>query len=174
MLIAIGGLSGSGKSTLSRQLAPDIPGLVGAVTIRSDVSRKRLFGVAPEAPLPETAYTPDISQRVYRRLMRDAARTLRSGNSVILDATFIEGEKTASLETLAHRLGASFEGLWLSLDLATLQKRIINRGADASDATPAVAAAQWDNVRENPAWTKLDASLPPTNLAAEARRAIRL
>lgn len=174
MLIAIGGLSGSGKSTLARRLAPAIPGLCGAMTIRSDVCRKRLFGVGPEEPLPDTAYTPDISQRVFTLLMRDAARALRSGTSVILDATFIEGEKTANLEVLARRAGATFAGLWLSLDLPTLQERIGKRGADASDATPAVAAAQWQSVRENPAWVKLDASRTPAEVEAQARAAIGL
>jgi len=51
-LIAIGGLSGSGKSTLAAALAPAI----GARVLRSDVIRKRLFGVAPETPLPASAY----------------------------------------------------------------------------------------------------------------------
>ena len=43
-LVAIGGLSGSGKSTLAAALAPGI----GARVLRSDVIRKRLFGLAPE------------------------------------------------------------------------------------------------------------------------------
>lgn len=172
MLIAIGGLSGSGKSTLARALAPQLDGLCGAVTIRSDVCRKRLFSVAPEAPLPRSAYRAEVSQRVYTLMMRDAARALRSGTSVILDATFIEGEKTRNLDALAGRAGATFAGLWLSLDLAALQQRISARGADASDATPAVAADQWQSVRENPAWTKLDASRSPNEVAAEARAAI--
>ena len=43
-LIAIGGLSGTGKSTLAAALAP----CLGARVLRSDVIRKRLFGVAPE------------------------------------------------------------------------------------------------------------------------------
>ncbi len=174
MLIAIGGLSGSGKSTLAETIAPEIPGLCGAITIRSDVCRKRLFGVSPEEPLSESAYTPNISEHVYTLLKRDAARAIRAGSSVILDATFIEGEKTTSLEDLAERTGASFTGLWLSLNLATLQKRISSRDADASDATPAVAASQWQRVRSNPAWVKLDASRTPAEVAAEALIAIGL
>ncbi|MBU2581396.1 MAG: AAA family ATPase [Alphaproteobacteria bacterium] len=172
MLIAIGGLSGSGKSTLAKNIAPDIPGIAGAITIRSDICRKRLFGAAPEQPLPENAYTPEVSQRVYTLLVRDAARALRAGTSVILDATFIEGGKTTRLEKIAGSAGASFIGLWLSLDLASLQQRILARGADASDATPEVAAAQWQSVRENPAWVKLDASRTPEQVAAEARAVI--
>ena len=52
-LIAIGGLSGTGKSTLAAALAP----CLGARVLRSDVIRKRLFGVAPETQLPASAYT---------------------------------------------------------------------------------------------------------------------
>lgn len=169
LLIAVGGLSGSGKSTLARRLAPEIPGLCGAVTIRSDVCRKRLYGVSPEAPLPASAYTPHVSKRVYRLMLRDAGRALRAGTSVILDATFIEGNETGSLERLAKQSGARFTGLWLSLELGALQERIRRRGADASDATPAVAADQWERVRANPAWVKLDASRPIDQVTAEAR-----
>ena len=57
-LVAIGGLSGSGKSTLAAALAPGIDARV----LRSDVIRKRLFGVAPETRLPASAYTAEVSQ----------------------------------------------------------------------------------------------------------------
>jgi hypothetical protein len=46
-LIAIGGLSGSGKSTLAMSVAPIIGSAPGAVVIRSDEMRKRLFHVDP-------------------------------------------------------------------------------------------------------------------------------
>ncbi len=47
-LIAIGGLSGSGKSAVARAIAPHVGACPGAVHVRSDVERKRLFGVAAE------------------------------------------------------------------------------------------------------------------------------
>src|SRR6201993_4356368 len=61
-LVAIGGLSGTGKSTLAAALAPSL----GARVLRSDVIRKRLFAVAPETRLPPTAYTSQVSRRVYQ------------------------------------------------------------------------------------------------------------
>jgi uncharacterized protein len=173
-LIAVGGLSGSGKSTLAMKLAPQIPGLFGAVVIRSDVCRKRLFGVPAEAPLPEDAYAPEISERVYRTMMRDAGRALRSGTSVILDATFIEGDDAKSLERLAARSDARFAGLWLSLELRELQERIRQRGKDASDATSDVAASQWKRVRRDSAWVQIDASHCVDEVVAAARRALGL
>ena len=65
-LVAIGGLSGTGKSALAAGLAPSL----GARVLRSDVIRKRLFGVAPETRLPASAYAPQVSRRVYRTLAR--------------------------------------------------------------------------------------------------------
>ncbi len=172
-LIAIGGLSGSGKSTVAQSIAPELPGLCGGVIIRSDVCRKRLFKVAPEEPLPLEAYVPEVSARVYSIMRKDAGRALRSGVSVILDATFLDGDEGCELERIAEVAGARFTGLWLSLDLDALQARIERRGADASDATPAVAAAQWARARAHQAWTVLDAGETAEEVAARALRALR-
>jgi hypothetical protein len=114
------------------------------------------------------AYTPEVSTRVYRIMQKDAARALRAGVSVILDATFIDGDESRSLERNAESAGADFTGLWLSLDLDVLQARIGMRGADASDATPAVAAAQWERVSASQAWTVLDADRTPEEVAKKA------
>jgi aminoglycoside phosphotransferase family enzyme len=52
-LTAIGGLSGSGKSTLARRLAPQLGGGSGAVVLRTDEIRKRLWNRGPlERPRP--------------------------------------------------------------------------------------------------------------------------
>ena len=49
-LVAIGGISGTGKSTLARALAPGLGAAPGAVVLRSDVIRKKLFGVGADRP----------------------------------------------------------------------------------------------------------------------------
>ncbi|MEQ8824655.1 MAG: AAA family ATPase [Filomicrobium sp.] len=173
-LIAVGGLSGSGKSTLARQLAAKIPGLFGALMIRSDVCRKRLFNVAPEAPLPDTAYKPHVSQQVYEIMRKDAHRALKAGTSVILDATYREQSETESLAILAKNLGTEFTGFWLSADLETLKDRITKRSSDASDATPQIAAKQWQNMSDKPGWIILNANRPPEDIAAEALQSLGL
>lgn len=173
-LIAIGGLSGTGKSTLAKLLAPDIPGLIGALSIRSDVCRKRLFNVAPEQPLPKNAYTADISGQVYRVMMSDARRALLASTSVILDATFLDGAEVARLERLAKETGAEFAGLRLSADLQLSKNRIMQRSGDASDATPQIAEQQWLIATDNPSWIKLDASGTPGEVAAKARKALAI
>src|SRR5205085_2600282 len=63
-LVAIGGLSGSGKSSLAARLAPELGVAPGARVLRSDVLRKRRFGLMPEEKLPAEAYTAEITALV--------------------------------------------------------------------------------------------------------------
>ncbi len=62
-LIAVGGFSGSGKSALARAIAPQLGAFPGAVIVRSDMLRKKLFGVDPRERLPQSAYTPEVTAR---------------------------------------------------------------------------------------------------------------
>ena len=78
-LIAIGGLSGSGKSTVARMLAPRIGSFPGAVHVRSDVERKRLFGVSADTTLPEAAYTPELTEIVYATCRKRAGLRSKAG-----------------------------------------------------------------------------------------------
>jgi predicted kinase len=75
--VATGGLSGSGKSTFARVCAPGLGSAPGAVVLRTDEIRKRLWGVPSLQRLPREAYTPEMSERVYDELFRDAALTLK-------------------------------------------------------------------------------------------------
>ena len=64
-LVAVGGLSGTGKSVLARALAPDIAPDPGAVILRSDVTRKALFGAGETEPLPQEAYADEVRTRKF-------------------------------------------------------------------------------------------------------------
>jgi aminoglycoside phosphotransferase family enzyme/predicted kinase len=133
-LVAIGGLSGSGKSTLARALAPDLGPLPGAVVLRSDEIRKRLWRVAPTERLPPAAYGADSSAAVYRELLANAAACLRAGWAVVVDAVFLRPEERRSVEAVARDAGFGFEGIWLEASPTTLRARIERRVDDASDA----------------------------------------
>ncbi len=76
IVVAIGGLQATGKSTLARALAPDIGAAPGALLLRSDELRKRLFDVAPEQRLPAAAYTETVNAQV---------------NAAIVEATKLRG-----------------------------------------------------------------------------------
>ncbi len=141
-LTVVAGLSGSGKSTLSRALAPRIGPLFGAVIIASDVTRKRMYGVAPETPLPAQAYRPDVSAKVYRRMCVDARRALLAGCSVILDGVHSDERSREPTRTLADELGVAFRGIWLLTSNEERIERVAARKGDPSDADVTVARAQ--------------------------------
>ncbi len=171
-LVAIGGLSGSGKSTLAAALAPTLGPLPGARVLRSDVLRKLLFGVAPEAPLPQSAYTSETSRRVYDLLRAKAATALAAGCSAIVDAVSLTQAQRRSFVEVAQSGGAAFTGLWLDAPRGAMEQRIRARRGDASDASPVVLASQ---LRRDPGpieWTRIDAGDGPEETLAAARRAL--
>ncbi len=171
-LIAIGGFSGSGKSVLSTALAPSIGSLPGAIQWRSDIERKRRFGVAETDRLPQDAYRPEVSAEIYDRLLRLAEAGLKAGRGVILDATYTKAESRQALGDLAAKLGVRLIGLWLEAPLDLLSRRVSARRGDASDATPEVLAAQAKEELGEINWQRLDASQNPEALKADALAAI--
>jgi 2-phosphoglycerate kinase len=64
LLVAIGGLSGTGKSTIAARLASSVGPAPGALLVRSDVERKRLFGVPETQRLERQHYRIGTAQRV--------------------------------------------------------------------------------------------------------------
>ena len=157
-LIAIGGLSGSGKSTLAQSLAHAVGSAPGAVILRSDIVRKRLMGAEPTTRLGPEAYTSDISQRVYERLYADAGLALTGGHSAIIDAVLSRTEDRAHVAAVARDSAAAFDGLWLEAPAGVLERRLIERQADASDATPEVLRAQLKEGRGAVDWPVFDVS----------------
>ena len=142
VLAAVGGLSGSGKSTFARIAAPGLGASPGAVILRSDEIRKRLWGAGPLDRLPPQAYAPEVSPRVYGQMFDEAGRALAAGRAVILDAVFLRPEERAAAAQVAARAGVAFQGLWLEAPPSLLHSRIASRSGDASDADGAVLEAQ--------------------------------
>jgi aminoglycoside phosphotransferase family enzyme/predicted kinase len=136
--LAIGGLQGTGKSTLARALAPSLPPAPGALIVRSDEVRKRVFGLPPEARLPQDAYLPDANARTNAAVVIQAADAARCGHSVIIDSTFLDPALRDRLEQALRPAGIPFVGIWLEAPLPLLEARIAARRDDASDATIAV------------------------------------
>jgi aminoglycoside phosphotransferase family enzyme/predicted kinase len=128
-VVAIGGLPGTGKSTLARALAPALGAAPGALIVRSDEIRKRLFGLLPERRAPRDAYTEAANARVDAALL-DAVRQA-APHGVIADATFL----SPALRAAVAGAGARFTGIWLEAPLPELERRVAGRTGDASDAT---------------------------------------
>jgi aminoglycoside phosphotransferase family enzyme/predicted kinase len=140
-LIAIGGLSGTGKSTIARMLAPTLGTWPGARVLRSDVIRKRLWGVMPETRLPPAAYQPDMSRRVYD-MIRQTAAALRAGYCAIIDAVSLTKDERRSFAAVAKEAGVPFSGIWLHAAPDVMAARLGARHDDPSDASTEVLQQQ--------------------------------
>lgn len=156
--VAVGGRSGTGKTVLSRSLAGLIEPSPGAVLLRSDVMRKELFGVSELAPLPQTAYLPDVSKRVYQTMINRAREILDQGLSVVLDAAFLRESERDAVSRAAHEIGVQFRPIFLTADPAIRLSRVTARKHDASDATSDVATHQEDMDIGQLTWPTVDAS----------------
>lgn len=141
-LMAIGGLSGSGKSTRARQAALAIGRAPGAVILRSDEIRKRLWACPEYDALPKEAYAPDENVRVYGHMLSLARGVLQTGHSVVLDATFREAHWRTQCHDLARDENLAFSGLWLDLPADIRGARVAARREDVSDATRDIAINQ--------------------------------
>lgn len=167
-LIAIGGLSGSGKTTLGHALAPGIGSAPGAVAIRSDVLRKRRFGVDLFERLPQEAYTCEESRHVYDEMYALAGQALASGVSVIADGVFRNEAERAAIRSVADAAGVPFVGIWLDVSAETQDERLIARTGDVSDATVEVGKAQRRNAVTVSDWTRLNADIGISKLCGAA------
>jgi uncharacterized protein len=164
-LVAIGGLSGTGKSSLAAALAGSIGRAPGAVHLRSDIERKRLLNVHEYDRLPEEAYSPETTARIYQRLRDLAATALDAGQSVIIDAVHLRLEERAAVAQVASRSKAHFTGLWLEAPVDRLIERVAKRKMDASDATAGVVSAQIRQPTGVVDWCRVDTSAPIETIA---------
>jgi uncharacterized protein len=144
-LLITHGLSGSGKTTVSQTVLEAI----GAVRVRSDVERKRLFQPGPggrtRSGIGEGLYNAASGDRTYARLAELASRILRAGWPVIVDAAFLEKNRRDLFHDLAKRNNARFLILNFQGAETALKARVRERsrkGTDASDADLAVLEHQ--------------------------------
>lgn len=159
-LIAIGGLSGTGKTVLAEALAPNIGPAPGAVHLRSDVLRKRLWDVDEFSSLPADAYTPEASARTYRALYRESRRVIAEGHGAVVDAVAARADERDAIEAVACNASVSFSGIWLQAPLDRRVERVTHRAGsvkqDASDADAQIAERQESYRTGRIAWNCID------------------
>ncbi|MFP4648724.1 MAG: AAA family ATPase [Halorhodospira sp.] len=136
-LVITYGLSGSGKSARARRLVEER----GFIRLRSDVERKRLFGLDPRARsdsgVGEGLYTPEATQRTYARLIELSEQALGAGFSVVVDAAFLKAERRRPFLELARRIGCRFRILQVRAAEQTLRERLRQRRAEGHDPSEA-------------------------------------
>lgn len=163
-LMVIGGLSGTGKTTIAEALASRVGTPPGARIVESDRIRKAMHGVSAETRLPDSAYRPVISDRVYEEMARRAGAILREGGSVVADAVFDKPGKRDLIEAAALRADASFTGIWLTAEEALLRQRVGARRGGPSDATLDILKRQLESDVGEITWHRVGAKGTPDEI----------
>nr|WP_218572787.1 bifunctional aminoglycoside phosphotransferase/ATP-binding protein [Pseudomonas sp. R-28-1W-6] len=138
------GVSAVGKSHVAMRLVEAL----GAIRIRSDVERKRLFGDQPAAARGELhagIYSADASSATYQRLHQLAEQALHAGFPVVLDAAYLKHAQRAAAWQVAEQNGDPFLILDCQAPQAVIASWLQQRqseGNDPSDATLEVIEAQ--------------------------------
>ena len=132
-LVITHGLPGSGKTFESQRLLER----EGAIRIRSDVERKRLFGLGMRDDSRAKGldiYTADATERTYERLLELARIALRAGYPVVLDAAFLRRSERDAARELAREFKVPFAILACEAPPDVLRARLSARRHDASEA----------------------------------------
>lgn len=131
------GLPGSGKSFFAQAASERLQ----AIRIRSDVERKRLFGMNPldnsNSRTGDGIYSADATRRTYTRLYELARGLLNAGFPVIVDAAFLKQDEREQFNALAQSLSVPFAITSMKAGSATLEARIKMRGKAQNDASEA-------------------------------------
>ncbi len=126
-LVISHGLSGSGKTSFIKKLAARC----GAISIHSDIERKRSAGLAPiEASHSATdtgLYTPERTEATYQELLLLAESILHAGLPVLVDATFLRQAHRNLFRQLAKNLNIQFFILDFQRPEAELRHRVRQR-----------------------------------------------
>lgn len=140
------GVSASGKSTVALRLVEQL----GALRLRSDVERKRLFGdkILPGNPWRSAIYNDEATAATYQRLHEQASAALQAGFPVVIDATYLKHQQRQQAAEVAEACGVPLLILDCQAPDAVITGWLAMRQGDdnePSDATTEVITAQQAN-----------------------------
>ncbi|SHI98481.1 hypothetical protein SAMN02745165_01331 [Malonomonas rubra DSM 5091] len=148
-LIICHGFSASGKSTCVRQLAPRLD----AISINSDIERKRLFGFTATAKSHSAPaggiYTQQANEKTYSCLLEQTARIIEAGFPAIIDATFLRQSRRQQAEALAESLRVPFIILDFPLPEVELFRRVEQRSQQNGKISEADATVLSQQLAKN-------------------------
>ncbi len=152
-LIISHGLSGSGKTYISQLLLERFPPEQGdIIRLRSDVERKRLFGMSKttrdRSGTNKGIYTIKASQQTYERLFELTRNIIKAGFSVIVDAAFLKEDQRLIFYNYAEETKIPFLILHSKTDMDIQVQRLhmrLQQNQDTSDADNTVLNQQLDH-----------------------------
>ncbi len=155
-VVAVGGIIASGKTTVAKRIAAEM----SAPVVSADRTRKHLAGIEAQRPVDAGAfdgmYSLAFTDKTYREVMRRAAVVVRSGRSVVLDASFRPRWSRELAKQMADTCSVPFTFVECKVDeqtcLARLEERERHRGV--SDGRAEIFQdflKRWEPVTELPA-----------------------
>ena len=142
-VVLVGGAPGVGKSTVAEHLSRRF----GFYVLATDEIRKDLAGLGhtarASAPVDDGLYRPERVAQTYDEMLRQAESLLRSGCSVLLDASWSSAEQRTGARRLADLTSADLVEVECTAEPAVGEQRIrgrLERGASSSDVTPEILA----------------------------------
>ncbi len=144
-LVVIGGLPGSGKSTIAGRVADT----AGGVIISSDRIRKEISGVPPLQTAADAfgrgLYDSAHTERTYREMLIRATKLLAEGETVVVDASWVDPLRRADAAACARTARAEFVAVCCSAPADIRLRRLRSRTSGASDADAMIAARmEWN------------------------------
>jgi len=144
-IVLMHGVSGSGKTTISQALLESL----GAIRVRSDVERKRSFGISVTTRSTggeqERLYDQQATDSTYQRLLEVAEIVVDAGYPVIVDATFLQERHRRRFRKFAEERCTPFVIVDAHASPSALAERVTSRltqDRDASDADVQVVLKQ--------------------------------
>ncbi len=166
-VVAVGGIIASGKSTVSERIAKEM----SAPVVSADRTRKHLANIeedrAVDAAAFEGMYSAEFTDKTYREVTRRAEVVVRSGRSVVLDASFRPRWSRELAKQMAATCAVPFTFVECQVDeqicLQRLRERSHHRGV--SDGRAEIFddfVKHWEPVTELPTeeHIALDTSVP--------------
>jgi len=138
-VVVMHGVSGSGKTYVSQMLLEKL----GAVRVRSDIERKRLYGLGAAARTGSAPgsgiYDAAATRATYERLLDACRAVASSGYTAIADATFLKRAEREQFRLLAETLGVKFAIVSCRAEETVLRERLERRSVEGRDASEADA-----------------------------------
>jgi aminoglycoside phosphotransferase family enzyme/predicted kinase len=149
LVIVVCGVPAAGKSELAQALAA----ASGLVHLSSDVTRKRLAGIAPTRRAPGEVYSRERSRLTYFELGRRAAHEADIHGGALVDGTF---RHRVDREAFAHGFAQAAPVLFVECQApravlaqrAAQRDREANRVSDASRRVVVRESVRWEPLEE--------------------------
>ncbi len=164
LMIAVRGLTGTGKTAVAKALAEGLC----MVHLSSDAVRKELAGVSPKehrfAGFKEGIYADEFTAKTYRALIEKGVWFLKSGRSVVLDATFSNVKYLYEVKSSVEALGRDAELYVVECGAKdeAVKGRLLKRAAGEGKEGIAVSDADWEiYLRQKESFEPMPADIRP-------------